>query len=331
MRPTFLARLVNGPLFDPAVYVKLLNLRSALMFDCGRFEGLSNREILCMDSIFISHLHMDHLMGLDQILRVILHRDRPLNLYGPEGAIEKLTSRLGSYTWNLTRDYSLEIMIQEVHKDEIITCSALARNAFKPVLKGTLRRNGATIESRPFYSMDAVVLDHNVPCLGFLLQEPFHINIRTSGIGEKGYTTGEWISDLKRLILAGRMNEIIEVPISRGVVHKSVEELSHELVVISRGQKIAYITDIRASDENIAGIRKLADDVDILFIETYYLAERAYQAFEKAHLTASDAGKIAGMMHARKVIPMHISPRYHHRAHEVIGELEEARAYSYQC
>jgi ribonuclease Z len=197
MRPTFLARLVNGPLFDPVVYVRLLNLKSALLFDCGRFEGLSNREILSLDSVFISHLHMDHLMGFDHVLRVILHREKPLHVYGPEGVMEKIISRLMSYTWNLTQGYPLRIVIHEVQRHGVNTCTASAQNAFKPSPVSTAGRQGAAIASTPFSSMEAVVLDHNVPCLGFLLKEPFHINIQASRIAEKGRNRA-WIGELKR-------------------------------------------------------------------------------------------------------------------------------------
>ncbi len=325
MRPTFLARLVNGPLFDPVVYVRLLNLKSALLFDCGRFEGLSNREILSLDSVFISHLHMDHLMGFDHVLRVILHREKPLHVYGPEGVMEKIISRLMSYTWNLTQGYPLRIVIHEVQRHGVNTCTASAQNAFKPSPVSTAGRQGAAIASTPFSSMEAVVLDHNVPCLGFLLKEPFHINIQASRIAEKGYETGAWIGELKRLILEGRMGDVVEVPYTGGVMSKSVEALARDLVIISRGQKIAYITDIRASDENMAHIRETFKEVDVLFIEAYYLDERRRQAFEKGHLTAIQAGMIAKMLHAKKVVPMHISPRYHDQAGEILNELELSR------
>jgi ribonuclease Z len=325
MRPTFLARLVNGPLFDPVVFVRILNLKSALLFDCGRMAGLSNREILSLDSIFISHLHMDHFMGFDQILRVILHRQRPLNLYGPEGIIEKVTRRLLSYTWNLTEDYPLEIVIHEVNENDVITCSARARNAFMPCLTTTSSREDAAIVSQFIYSIDAMVLDHNVHCLGFVLKEPYHINIKASRFNELGYRAGPWVGVFKESILAGAMDNMIEVTSTTGSIRIRVDDLFNELVIITKGYKIAYITDIRACDDNLKRIRELAEDVDILFIEAYYLTERQHQAYEKAHLTAAQAGMIARMLRAKKVVPMHISPRYHDRTDMIMAELDSAR------
>ncbi|MRR39072.1 MBL fold metallo-hydrolase, partial [bacterium] len=94
MRPSFLPRLVNGALFDPVVYVRILNEKRALMFDCGHFLSLSERELLAVEALCISHLHMDHFMGFDRVLRSILHRQAPLDIYGPDGIIEKTLAKL---------------------------------------------------------------------------------------------------------------------------------------------------------------------------------------------------------------------------------------------
>jgi ribonuclease Z len=46
----------------------------------------------------------------------------------------------------------------------------------------------------------------------------------------------------------------------------------------------------------------------------------------KGHLTAAQAGRIAGAAGAKAVTPFHFSPRYLGREAELIGELEQARA-----
>jgi ribonuclease Z len=221
----------------------------------------------------------------------------------------------------------LEIVIHEVKEHEVITCSARACNAFVPCLSTGSRREGAAIASQSIYSIDAMVLDHNVPCLGFVLKEPYHINIKASRFNELGYRAGEWIGVLKESILGGRMDDMIEVSTTTGILLQGVDDLFNKLVIITKGCKIAYITDIRACDENLKRIGELAEDVDMLFIEAYYLAERGRQAYEKAHLTAAQAGMIARMLRARKVVPMHISPRYHDRIDTIMGELHAARLY----
>ncbi|MCE5274594.1 MAG: MBL fold metallo-hydrolase [Deltaproteobacteria bacterium] len=322
MRPTFLARLVNGTLFDPVVFVRLLNQGRAILFDCGRTGALSNREILSLDEVFISHPHMDHLMGLDQVLRVILHRRQPMHLYGPEGITDKVISRLASYTWNLTRDYSFAFVLHEVREREILTSTARACEGFQRSQAVISVRHGATIASHPRYSVDAVILDHNIKCLGFVIREPFHVNIRGDAVSKRGYRKGPWISELKDCLMKGGREGHLLVETQAGPREIEVSELADELVVTSSGQKIAYVTDIRYSEENIARIAGIAQGADVLFIEAYYLSEREAQAYEKAHLTARQAGSLARMLSAKKVVPMHISPRYHDRAEEVLLELE---------
>ncbi|HON96116.1 MAG TPA: MBL fold metallo-hydrolase [Deltaproteobacteria bacterium] len=325
MRPTFLARLVNGPLFDPVVFVRLLNTNRAVLFDCGRFEGLSNREILALDAVLVTHAHMDHFMGFDRILRTILHREEPLHVYGPEGIRDRVIARLGSYTWNLTGDYHLEITIHEVTDHEISVCSVSARDGFKPGETRSFRRDGTAIASRVRYTVDGVILDHNLPCLGFVLREPFHINIRSGALADRGYRSGPWIGELKDKLLAGNMGDEVAVATGAGSIRRKVEDLVQELVVTSPGQTVAYIADIRASDANIGRIERIAQGVDVLYIEAYYMSDREREALEKAHLTARQASLIARRLGARKVVPMHISPRYHHRVEEVMEELDAAK------
>lgn len=325
MRPTFLPRLVNGPLFDPVLFVRLLNQRGAVMFDCGRIEGLANREILSLEAVFLTHTHMDHFMGFDHVLRTILHREEPLHVYGPAGVIDKVAARLGSYTWNLTGGYPLEIVIHEVGQHETAVSSASAREGFRASEPVSIPREGDTIASRTRYCVDAVVLDHGVPCLGFLLREPLHIHVKSSALSQRGYRSGPWIGELKDRILAGDLDERIPVSTASGTDTLSVADLMHELVVTSDGHKIAFITDIRASQANIEGVERLARGTDALYIESYYLSDREREACDKAHLTARQAGLIARRLGAKRVFPMHVSPRYHDRIDDVMKELEGAK------
>jgi ribonuclease Z len=324
MRPAFLARLINGPAFDPCVFVRLCHGKEAVLFDCGRIPGLSNRETLALRCLFVSHAHMDHFMGFDHVLRTILHRRDPLHVYGPEGMTGRVLAKLASYTWNLTERYPLEVVIHEVADGGIATCRAAAADGFAPGPAAAAGRTGATVYSCPRYRVDAVVLDHDVPCLGFALSEPFHINIMAGALQGCGYRTGPWIGLLKERIMTGCTDTAIAVETVSGVCEIGVDRLTEELVVISAGQKIAYVTDIRASRENLSRFAGIARHADTLFIEACYLHEREQEAFDKGHLTARQAGLIARELQVRTVIPMHVSPRYHDRVNLLERELREA-------
>lgn len=319
MRSSFILKLVNGSLYDPIVYLRLINEKRAIMFDCGRFFELSNAEMLLIDALFISHFHMDHFMGFDNLLRIILHREKPLDIYGPEGIIEKVTAKLSAYTWNLTKDYQLVINVYEIHEDFMIMASFPSAEGFTIGSKEKITKAGDEIYACPRFSIDAVILDHNIDCLAFALREKFHVNIRSDAVRDRGYIPGPWIARLKEAIMEGQ-DISISVQTESGITNIMSKELSREIAIISKGQKIAYLVDVRYSKDNIEKFLKIAQDSEILFIETFYLDDLEDEAYLKGHLTAGQAFEIARSLRVARIIPMHISPRFHKRADEMLEQ-----------
>ena len=82
MKSSFRPMLVNGPFQDPALYVALRWQGDALLFDLGRIDRLSPGHCLRLSYVCVSHTHMDHFMGFDQLLRLTLPRDRELTFRG---------------------------------------------------------------------------------------------------------------------------------------------------------------------------------------------------------------------------------------------------------
>lgn len=320
MRPTFQTRLVNGPLYDPLVYCRILNERQAFLLDCGRFFDLTNHELMLLSAIYVSHTHMDHFMGFDAILRVILHRDEPLSIYGPPGMRARVLAKLQAYTWNLTADYNLTVHIHEIEPERMSSTIAKAREGFTAGAAQSLSRTGTVITSTPWYTVEAVILDHTIPCLGYVVKEAFHINIRGDVLARNGYRAGPWLGRLKHMLHTGQSGDL-PVETGQGVRRIPLEELVDDLVVISPGQKLTYLTDIRYSQANLDLILPLAMGSDVLFIETFYLDEMRAEAQAKGHLTARQAGEIARAMGAKRVVPMHVSPRFHDRIEEIRAEL----------
>ena len=87
------------------VYVALRWQGDALLFDLGRLDRLNPANCLRLSHVFVSHTHMDHFMGFDQLLRLTLPRDRELTVCGPPGLIDNIAGKLAGYTWNLTASY----------------------------------------------------------------------------------------------------------------------------------------------------------------------------------------------------------------------------------
>ena len=129
-----------------------------------------------------------------------------------------------------------------------------------------------------------------------MLKEPFHLNILKNAFAGRGYIPGAWLDTLKAHIFAGRMDELITVSTHGGTEKVRVSRLKEELVITTPGQSVAFVTDISCSPENIAALKGPAKGADMLFIEAYYLHELKDHAAARGHLTARQAGMIAGIL-----------------------------------
>jgi ribonuclease Z len=83
-----------------------------------------------------------------------------------------------------------------------------------------------------------------------------------------------------------------------------------DLVTVTRGQKIAYVTDVADTPSNRSAIVQLARGADLLFIESRFAAADSEAARDRAHLTTTAAGGMARAAGVRRLEPFHFSPRY---------------------
>jgi ribonuclease Z len=320
MKPSFHTKLVNSPFDDPCLYIRILREGRAIIFDLGFTTALSHGDILKTTDIFISHTHIDHFIGFDNILRVSLKKESPLNLYGPEGFTACVEGKLNSYSWNLIHDYPLSINVVEITASAVHKTRFSAKHAFKREDMGAEPFHGILMEEA-FYSLSAVILDHQIPCLAFSLEEDYHINIDKSGLNSMNLPVGPWLKQLKTAIREGKEDSTFSV---NGSTY-SFEEL-RGVAQVTKGQKISYVTDAVGSKENIRKIAELAKDSDTLFIESYFLDEDQERAKNRYHLTAKEAGTIARAAGAGKMEIIHVSPRYVDKYYNISKEAQEAFA-----
>jgi ribonuclease Z len=86
MRPLLHPTLVNGRSGDPAVYIETLFEKRAILFDLGDIAPLSPRKVHRLDRVFVSHAHLDHFIGFDRLLRILIGREKTVALYGPSAS-----------------------------------------------------------------------------------------------------------------------------------------------------------------------------------------------------------------------------------------------------
>ncbi len=317
MKPSFHTRLLNNPFEDPGLYVRFLREGRALLFDLGFTTSLSVRDALKISGIFVSHTHIDHFIGFDNILRLHLKKENPLRLYGPEGFVEHIEGKLKSYTWNLIGDYPLVIEVSEVNEKMITKAVFKAENSFKRKELGTVPFNGILIKDS-FFKISATVLNHQIPCLAFCLEEDYHINIDKAKLNSLNLPVGPWLGELKNAIRKNISDSVFRI----NGKEFTLAELK-DIASITRGQKLSYVVDVLGSEENIKRIVDLVKGSDVLYIEAYFLERDRERAKERYHLTAKEAGRVASEAGIRKLVVFHFSPKYIDAPEELEKEAEE--------
>jgi ribonuclease Z len=118
-----------------------------ILFDCG--EGTQQQMMraktgmMNLSSIFVSHFHADHFLGIPGLIQTMsfMGRKTPLLIYGPEG----------------TREFT------ELFK-------ALGYFTLKYEVRGILLKPGDIVEKEK-YTIRAVKTEHSIPSLGYVLIE----------------------------------------------------------------------------------------------------------------------------------------------------------------
>jgi len=332
MRPSFLPRLVNGPFDDPSLFIPFLYEKRAVIFDLGDIYSLSARDILKISHIFVTHTHMDHFVGFDRLLRLVLGRDQDLYMYGPENFIKNVEGKLAGYSWNLVKNYAnlLALHVTEVHDDHLVTKDYICQNGFIPASKAAKHPFSGPLHKEPSFSVFTQILDHSIPCLGFTLKERLHVNIMKDTVAELGLEIGPWLNEFKQALF-NNQNPDSEFEVNCGKKQRKkmfvLGDLTKQIALITPGQKVSYVADVVYNESNIEKIVELVKNSDHLFIEASFLEKDRDIAEKKCHLTAWQAGLIAGKARVKQLTPFHFSPRYQGQGH--ILEKEAMDAYHY--
>lgn len=319
-------RLVNGRYGDPLLFVELAHERDAVLIDLGDCSALSARDLLRVGHVCVSHMHMDHFIGFDALLRVNVGREKRIVLVGPEGIIAAVGGKLAGYTWDLASRYTTELVfeVREFHgANRLRRCSFSFRSGFaRGAIEELVIPDGVVLQT-PVFRVSAEILEHHGPSLGFAMTEPVRINVWRNRLEERGFAVGPWLKSMKAAVRDALPAEtLITLPNGEQAPLRALRDL----VSIQAGQKLGYVTDIRDTPANRAAVKRLCTDADVMFIEASFAKHEAERAFDRAHLTTTAAGEIARAAGARRVEPFHFSPRNSAGEHELIAEVETAFA-----
>ena len=320
MRMRFLPQTGSAPCGDAGLYVDVIGEGRGFLFDLGYAPRLATRLLRRAQAVFVSHTHLDHFVSAAQFLRLSITREEPLELWGPPGFIRNVDGLFRAFTWNISEDYPLSVTAREFDGTWIRSADFSARNRF--VLSNRRKRKaGRYLIEDPTLTLEAAVLDHGTPVLAYRLNEKRHININKDAMERLGYAPGNWIQSLKEAVLAGAPSA---TPIATPQGPRPFRKLREELVILTEGQSIGYALDFGASRENLSRAVKLFKEVHLLYIETSFEASEARLARQRNHLTTTQAGRLARRCGAKKVIPLHLSPKFLGQEKRLFDEVQAA-------
>jgi ribonuclease Z len=275
---------------------------------------------------------MDHFAGFDSLLRLLLGREKTLNIYGPPGMIEAVEHKVRAYTWNLVEGYDGSLVIRAVDVDAAGRMSAalfLGRSRFARADCRCAQYADNVLLKEPDFQVRAATLDHGVPVLGYALEERVEINILRDRVEQMGLVVGPWLRRFKDAILReADDNELIDVVVRQDAAGRAtklpLDALRREIMKAGPGRKIAYVVDCAFTPENEEKIIGLARHADVAYIEASFLEADANVAEARRHLTARQAGSLARRANAKRLVTLHYSPRYRGKGHLLAAEAQHA-------
>ena len=296
----------GGPFDDPALLVAPTNCELSILFDCGTLHGLKTRDLQKVRWLFLTHLHIDHLIGFDHLLRVRLFSSLPLTVYGPCGTIEVISHRLKGYAWNLTSGSPFKVRVfecptggangAEFSCNDRFDSRSLDSEALPevPTQQGTVTLvEGLSVHSHP--------VSHGVPCLGYRLDRRTPSKFSLDSAQSLGLSTGPWV---RKLIAGEAVTQMVNGQA------RDQEWLAARLLAPAAQHSLGFLTDTRL-DETLTGqLVEFFRDVDLLCCETAYLDCERELAAQNLHMTTVQAARLACLCKAREMRIFHLSRRH---------------------
>lgn len=305
MEPIFRCRLLNDVFGDPALFIRILREKRALQFDLGDISGLTPSEIYKITDVFVTHTHIDHFIGFDTLLRAVLRRKIPLNIYGPANITRCVAGKLRGYTWNLIRDYPTEINVFAYDGRSLTHSFFKAESRFKRE-DGSTSASDGTLLKDDLFKVKTAKLSHGTPCLAYSIEEESHINIDKDRVLRKGLEIGPWLGVFKKAL---RRDAPAHSTVEISGKHYRMDRL-RDIAKITEGQKITFATDFAMTTKNIERLAELAKGSDAFYCEAYFLEKDRQRARERFHITAKTCGLTAKKAGVKKLVVSHISPRH---------------------
>lgn len=306
----------GGPFDDPALLVTPTNQDTAILLDCGTLHGLKTRDLQKVRWLFLSHLHIDHLIGFDHLLRMRLFSSLPLTVYGPAGTVEVLTHRLRGYAWNLTSGSPFVISVFDLSSEgqtgrfpchDSFEATPIENSHEAPVAQLRVRLS-------PELEVLGHPVEHGVPCLAYRLDRKLPPKFSLETALSLGLEPGPWV---KTLISGRPVTQLV------GGVERDQSWLSEQLLSPPVQNSLGFLTDTRLDAVLAEKLSTFFEDVDRLCCESAYLRDEVDIAEKNLHMTTDQVARLALACRAKKLQVFHFSRRHQESGHE--KHLDEIR------
>lgn len=305
--------LVNEPGGDSGLYVELVHKQRAFLFDCGDLSNLPPRQRLRAGDVFISHTHMDHFIGFDQLYRAALGLEHRIRVHGPPPIAAQVHHRLLGYTWNLIEPPDVRFEVRELTDGEAKQFEIGPQDQYQELHE----RGMAAIEPTLAWEDEEVrveraLLEHTTPSYGYALQLGPRWHVDAKKLKEAGYLPGPWVGELLDRLKSPEVSKksTVRVASPSGDKEVPIGDLTAAFLSRSPGCRIAYVTDTRFSERVVASVAELARNADLFFCEAVFLTEDKDRAKRTHHLTAAQCGELARAAGAKTLKTFHYSRRY---------------------
>jgi len=244
------------------------------LVDCG--EG-TQRQILRsgigfkrLNRIFLTHAHLDHILGLGGLLSTFGRWEAldEIHIWGGLPAIERVQSLVYQVIFR-RESPPVPIYFYRTMPDEIL------------------------FQGRKFSIRAFPVSHRGRECYGYIFEE----DSRRPFLAEKAEALGVPHGPERSQLVAG---DSIVTPAGR-VIHP--DEVLGDVI---KGTKVVITGDLSRTDD----IRDAVRDADALVIESTYLDRHADIASEVGHITARQAAELARDCNVKFLFLTHISRRY---------------------
>lgn len=324
LQPSFFSGLLD----DPVLFINIRSTGRGILIDCGQIHHLAKRVLRSIDAVFVSHAHMDHLMGFDHLLRHVHVAPRTLAFYGPPGIAERIGHKLAGYDWNLTEDSWCSIAVNEVYPQHIERSLFAGSRGFDAERLQPLPRNDRIIYRSRHLQVEAELCDHKIPVLIFKITEANSFLIDRQSLIDEQLRPGPWLKELKKRFYEDFQEKgPIEVWHETGGGYRvaKVEDAAALYRRICRGAasaSIGYLCDLGMTSENLNRVCELVHGVSLLIAECTFLAADWQKARISAHLCTTDLNRISGLVRPGLLLPMHLSKSYIGDPLRLYAELE---------